>query len=98
MKTLQLNPEELERDALLQFYATHTVEKMLASGIAQYMRSAPSRPRQLLDGAERRLVEEATAKGLMSFEDAEFAAAIKWVAAGLHIEVNVPKFLEKLKG
>lgn len=99
----------MDRDALLQFYATYTLEKCLASGIARYIplkrfkdpetraRAAvtPRRPR-LLTADERRLVEEATAKGLMGFEDIEFQAAIVYVAAGLFIELDAQKFMQKL--
>lgn len=106
---MQINPEDMDRDALLQFFATYTLDKCLASGIAHYIpiheikdrrvrerAAATPRPKRLLTREEERLVEEAMSKGLMVFENQEFEAAIVYVSAAFFIELDRKRFMEAL--
>jgi homoaconitase/3-isopropylmalate dehydratase large subunit len=82
LNNLQIDAEDVNRDALLQFFALHLLQGLLERGIVQ------GKQRKLLTPAEQRLVEEARSKGLMSFEDAEVEAAILWCASGCGLKLD----------
>ena len=90
MSTLQVNPEEVDRDSLLQFFAMYLLQGLMERGIVT------GNKRKLLTSAEQRFVEEARTKGLMQFQDEEVEAAILWCAAGCGLtldEDRLRKFL-----
>lgn len=80
--TLQIDPEDMHPDALLQFFAMYTLQGLLERGVVS------GKHRRLLDGPETRLVEEAISKGLMDFPNEEVEAAILYCAAGCGLTLD----------
>lgn len=93
MSTLQVNPEEMAHDSRLQFFAMYVLDGLRARGLIHTKTSKKS----LLTSAERRLVEEMKAKGLTSFDDTEFQAAIVWCAAGAGIVLDETELMKALQ-
>lgn len=90
MGTLQVNAEDLAHDSRLQFFAAYVLQGLVDRGLVY------SKHRTLVTSKEVRLVQEMMAKGLADFENDEFEAAIKWVAAGAGIVLDVPKLRDAL--
>jgi hypothetical protein len=88
--TMQVNAEDLAHDSRLQFFAAYVLQGLVEKGLVH------SKHRTLITSKERRLVEEMMTKGLADFENDEFEAAIKWVAAGAGLELDVPKLRDAL--
>jgi hypothetical protein len=95
------NVQEINRDALLQFYILSLLDKLRDTGI---VRTYDGRPvPKLLSQGERKIVKEAERLGLCSFQNDEVMSSYHWVQAGVWqttgalLIVDWKALLEKVK-
>jgi hypothetical protein len=89
--SIDVDVTEMAHDSRLQFFASYVLDGLIARGLVR-----SPRVRRILDREEQRLVAEMRAKGLCSFENEEFEAAILWVAAGAGITLDQAKLRKEL--